>query len=358
MPSQKQVRWAELRVGITVLVAALIFAFVVLLMTSTTGGLFTPKIRLKAYFENAEGLREGAPVSLQGVEIGNVTGLTVVSDRPAAPVEVVMKVTTRYTANLRKNSVAVLSTKGALGETYVDITGGDPKQREAHDWDELPTEERPGLQDVVRSSQDALQSLGVVLRRVDHIVSAIESGQGTAGKIINDPSVFNKINATVDELRKTMQDVNQGKGTVGKLLHDEELYRKAEASVDKLNKIIDGIEKGEGTAGKLVKDPSLYENANKAAANASKLMEDVNAGKGTLGRMTKDEEFARKVENVVTRLSTISDRLEAGEGSAGKFLRDPSLYTNSDKMLVETRDLIKAIRENPKKYLTIHFKVF
>jgi hypothetical protein len=26
--------------------------------------------------------------------------------------------------------------------------------------------------------------------------------------------------------------------------------------------------------------------------------------------------------------------------------------------MVETRTLIKAIRENPKKYLTIHFRVF
>lgn len=357
MPSQKQVRWAELRVGITVLVAALIFAAVVFLMSGTTG-LFTPKIHLKAYFENAEGLREGAPVSLQGVEIGNVKRLSIVSNRPATPVEVTMQVTTRYSASLRKNSVAVLSTKGALGETYVDITGGDPKAREARDWDELPTEERPGLQDVVRSSQDALQSLKVVLKRVDSIMGAIENSQGTAGKFIYDPSVFNKINATADELRKTMQDINQGKGTVGKLIHDEALYQKADASVDKLNKILDGIEKGQGTAGKLVKDPSLYENANKAVSNASKIMEDVNAGKGALGRMTKDEAFAKKVDNIVTRLSTISDRLEAGEGSAGKFLRDPSLYTNADQTLVETRNLIKAIRENPKKYLTIHFKVF
>lgn len=344
--------------GITVLVAAIIFAFVVLLMTGTTGGLFTRKIHLKAYFENAEGLREGAPVSLQGVEIGNVTRIAIDSRRPSTPVEVVMRVTTRYQESLRKNSVAVLSTKGALGETYVDITGGDSKERQAKDWDELPVEERPGLQDVVRSSQDALQSLGVVLKRVDHIVAAIEGGKGTAGKFIYDPSVFNKINATVEDLHRTVQDINQGKGTVGKLIHDDELYRKANASVDRLNKIIDGIERGEGTAGKLIKDPTLYENANKAAGNASRIMEDVNAGKGALGRMTKDEEFARKVDNLVTRLSDISTRLEAGEGSAGKFLRDPALYTNADQMLVESRNLVKAIRENPKKYLTIHFRVF
>jgi phospholipid/cholesterol/gamma-HCH transport system substrate-binding protein len=34
------------------------------------------------------------------------------------------------------------------------------------------------------------------------------------------------------------------------------------------------------------------------------------------------------------------------------------LYNNTDQMLVETRGLVKAIRENPKKYLTIHFKLF
>jgi phospholipid/cholesterol/gamma-HCH transport system substrate-binding protein len=74
--------------------------------------------------------------------------------------------------------------------------------------------------------------------------------------------------------------------------------------------------------------------------------------------MAKDEEFARKLQNTLDKLSAISDRLEAGEGTAGKLLRDPSLYTNADQMLIETRSLVKSIRENPKRYLTIHFKVF
>ena len=37
---------------------------------------------------------------------------------------------------------------------------------------------------------------------------------------------------------------------------------------------------------------------------------------------------------------------------------DPSLYNNADQMLVETRNLIAAIRKDPKKYLTIHLKLF
>ena len=69
-------------------------------------------------------------------------------------------------------------------------------------------------------------------------------------------------------------------------------------------------------------------------------------------------ELARKLQNTIEKLSLIADRLEAGQGSAGKLLKDPSVYNNTDQMLVETRNLVKAIRENPKKYLTIHFRVF
>jgi phospholipid/cholesterol/gamma-HCH transport system substrate-binding protein len=58
------------------------------------------------------------------------------------------------------------------------------------------------------------------------------------------------------------------------------------------------------------------------------------------------------------KLSRIADQLEAGQGSAGRLLKDPSVYNNTDQLLMETRTLIKAVRENPKKYLTIRFRIF
>ena len=79
---------------------------------------------------------------------------------------------------------------------------------------------------------------------------------------------------------------------------------------------------------------------------ANQLVDDINAGKGALGKFAKDEQFAKKLDNTVTRLSTIMDRLDSGEGTAGKLLRDPALFNNADQMLVETRKLVLAIREN------------
>ena len=69
MPSQKQLKWSQLRVGITVIAASLTLGFLLFLM-SGTAGLLTPRITVKSYFDNAEGLRVGAPVRLSGVDIG------------------------------------------------------------------------------------------------------------------------------------------------------------------------------------------------------------------------------------------------------------------------------------------------
>ena len=52
MPSQKQLRWSQLRVGLTVVFAAVVLAFLVFLMSGTTG-FFTPTMRIIAYTERA-----------------------------------------------------------------------------------------------------------------------------------------------------------------------------------------------------------------------------------------------------------------------------------------------------------------
>src|SRR2546427_635907 len=225
---------------------------------SGTAGLFTKKIFLKSYFDNASGLREGAPVRLNGVDIGNVVEIRIVrdKDKQLTPVQVTMKVSSRYRFNLRKDSVALLSTAGVLGETYIDIDSSQSKLAEVENGDTLPIRERPDFQDMVRSGQSTLQNMDALLKRADRIIAFVESGQGA------------------------------------------------------------------------------------------------------IGIMTKDEQFARKLQNTMDKISVLSDRLEAGEGTAGKLLRDPALFNNADQMLIETRQLVKSIRENPKKYLTIHFRVF
>jgi len=357
VPSQQQVRWSQLRVGLTVLFAAIVLATLIFLM-SGSGGFFTKKMLILTYVENAGGLRVGAPVRLEGVDIGNVSGIGVTGERPLTPVKVTMKINKGYSRFLHKDSTAGLATAGVLGETFVDISSKTAKGPQIESGDVLKSEETPALQDVVRASQGTLQNVDILVKRLDRIVSSIENGEGSVGKLIYDPTLYNRLNSTLSELQLVAGQLSSGKGSIGKLINDDELYNRLNSTVDRVNGLMDDIQNGSGTTGKLIQDPALYNNANATIAKANQLIDDINAGKGALGKFAKDEQFAHKIDNTVTRLSTIMDRLDAGEGSAGKLLRDPALYNNADQMLVETRKLVLAIRENPKRYLTIHFKVF
>jgi len=359
VPSQKQLKWSQLKVGITVLIASIVLAILILLM-SGTGGIFTSKMTLVSYFDNAGGLREGAPVRLQGVDIGNVTKIKVVSDpaRQLAPVEVTMKVITKYHQSVRKDSVTTLATAGVLGETYIDINSSLAKGREAQEGDVMLTRESPQIEDVVRASQSTLQNMDGLLKRVDRIIAFIESGQGSIGKVIYDATLYNQLNATVAQFQGLVANVANGKGSLGKLLVDDQLYKSANDTVDKLNHIIDDLRAGKGTAGKFLSDSTLYDNANKTMASVKQMTDDINAGKGAIGVMARDEEFAKKLKTTMDNVAKLSEELNNPEGSVGKLLHDPSLYNNTNDLLTETRSLIKAMRENPKKYLTIHVKIF
>ena len=364
MPSQKQIKWSQLRVGLTVIFASLVLALLLFLMSGTSGFL-SHRITLVSFFDNAEGLRVGAPVRLSGVDIGNVSAIRIVDyhvadykDKQLTPVEVIMKVSTKYSFNLRRDSVTSLDTAGVLGETYLDIDSSQAVGALAKDGDTLPTQVHPDFNEVVRSSQSTLQNMDALLKRADRILAFAESGKGSLGKLIYDPTLYNRFSATVADFQGIVDQIAKGQGSLGQLVNSNDAYNKFVATLDKMNGVIDDMQQGKGTAGKFLKDPSLYNNANDTIVNLKKVSDDLQEGKGTAGRLLKDEELAKKIDTTMTKLAALTSDLEAGRGTAGKLLKDESLYNNANQMLEETQGLIKAIRENPKKYLSIKLNIF
>ncbi len=161
MPSQQEVRWSQLKVGVIVLVSAVVLTTLLFLMTSASGlGLFSRKLTVTTYFENSAGLKAGAAVNLEGVTIGTVKTVTVTNapERKLTPVMVVMKIDNKYQFGLHTDSKAALSTVGVLGDTIVDINSQVATGPEIRDGDELKTLETPSLQDVVKASQGTIEN--------------------------------------------------------------------------------------------------------------------------------------------------------------------------------------------------------
>jgi phospholipid/cholesterol/gamma-HCH transport system substrate-binding protein len=361
MPSQQEVKWSQLKVGVIVLASIALLTTLLFLMTSASGmNVFSHKVILFTYFENSAGLKIGAPVNLEGVTIGEVKAVQVSTDpaRKQTPVKVVMKIDPKYHTSLHTDSKASLSTVGVLGDTVVDINSQVAVGPEIKSGAELQTLASPNLTDVIKASQGTVESLNVILAKMNAIVDNIQSGKGSVGMLINDPTLYNKATATVNELQTLTQNLNQGKGTAGKLIADPELYDRLNDTATKLDNIATALEAGKGTAGKLLKDDSLYNNLNSTLQHANSLLAEADAGKGALGLMAKDPAFARKLDNTVTQLDTILTNVNGGKGTLGKLAVDDAAYNNLNTLLSSSNDLVGAIRKDPKKYLTIHLKIF
>ena len=159
--------------------------------------LFSKKIVVHTYFENSSGLKAGAPVSLEGVTIGEVPKVLISTDpsRKLTPVFVLMKLEPKFLPSLHKDSTASLSTVGVLGDTVIDINSQVATGPTLQDGDELKTLETPNLQDVVKASQGTVESLNVILAKMNRIVDSIQNGQGSVGKLINDPGAIQQSDA-------------------------------------------------------------------------------------------------------------------------------------------------------------------
>ena len=83
-------------------------------------------------------------------------------------------------------------------------------------------------------------------------------------------------------------------------------------------------------------------------ANANQLIAGINAGKGGLGMIAKDPAFAAKLRDTVDRLDSVLSKVDSGQGTIGQLVQNPSVYNNTEQLLTQTRDLLQAIRENPK----------
>ena len=330
----------------------------IFLMSGSTGGLFAKKLYLRSYFKNAAGLKDGAPVTLEGVTVGNVRHIRVIPSREPSPVEVTMEIGREYLSGLHVDSTAGIAQAGVLGDSYVDIDSTTATGPPPPDHAELKAAGAPTIQDVIASSQVSIEQIQTTMTKVNKLLDSINSGRGTVGKLINDPALAKQVVSIATNLQTITGAIAEGKGTAGKLVMDDMLYQHASSAIDKLDQITTALNDGKGTAGKLLKDETLYNNLNDTLANTKELVAQINSGRGALGKLTKDPAFAQKLDDTVSNLNAVLKGINEGQGTVGQLFTNKSLYDNLNDTLTNTRNLLDAFRADPKKYLTVQLKLF
>lgn len=350
MAQRKQVTWADLRVGLFVLVGLFILAVGVLYVTGTT--VLGERYILRTYMGSVEGVARGAPVRLDGIDIGNVEEIRVVPDAKdsSRSIELRLKVNKDYQEMIRTDSVARLTTEGLLGNRYVSISRG---------FTGVPVQEGGEVPGVDVAPIDTVFDKTIqVADRVNAILRDLQEGKGTVGRLLTDESLFVDLRNTVDEAGKLVADVRDGRGSIGKLFASDELYNKVDSTVGRVDNIVASVERGEGTLGKLVKDQAFYDSARQLLERGNGLLDGVQQGRGTLGKLVVDDSLYNNLKSAAANVESATSKLNRGDNSMGKFFTDPQFYDNVTGLAGDLRLLIGEFRQNPKKFLRIKFSIF
>jgi len=356
--ARKRLAWAELRVGILV-----IFSFAILLVAivliSGGAGLFTAKYELRTYLPSASGLRKGSLVWLAGIEAGNVSAVYISSSAdPNRAVEVVMEVEKRYAPTIREDSIASLGSIGLLGDKYIDISRGTQNARQIGPGGEVRGSSEADIKRIIQNSNDLVANLGDLVTKINQITSKIDQGEGTIGKFINDPSMFNKINATVGEAQSLLSEIKSGQGTIGRMISERDLYDRLNGTLTKVEGLAAKIDRGEGTLGKFVNDPAVFQKTDALLTKFNTVAARMEQGEGFLGKLSKDDSLYVQFKDSLAKFSSLADRMNQGEGTIGKLMVDTALYTNLNNASAELVKLLYDFRQDPKKFLRIKFGLF
>src|SRR6266478_328670 len=337
MAQRRSLAWTELRVGILVITSFALLALGIFFIGGSSGFL-TPKYNVFAYFQNANNLKAGAEVQLEGVTIGNVRRVSIsMQADPKKAVEVELRLDEKYKNIIRTDSMLTIGTIGLLGDKYVDITRG--------------TEDGQVTNDFVANLQELSNQFKRMTDRIDR-------GEGTLGKLLTDSAIFDNINRATLEANGFVRDLRTGNGTVGKLVSDDELYRRVNTMVERMDTLVGNIEHGQGTAGKFINDPAVYHKTDQILGRMQAITDRIDRGEGTLGKLSKDEALYNDFRETMKQFQTMVSAVQNGEGTAGKFIKDPTLYNSLNQTSSEVLKLLYDFRQNPKKFLTINFKLF
>ena len=278
----------EFRVGILVILG--IAGFLTFLFLLTDPGTFRGRYAILTHVNDAQGVRNGDPVRLLGINIGRVLR----SQLDSTGVLITLEIEGEW--RIPTGSRTELSSEGVLGGMVVSIVPGRG-ERFVEPMEILPGETLPGLLEsaggLAGEAEKVFQRIRDVL--ADSSVAAANEAVSSLRDVLSDLSQLTEGQA--EELRTLTGSLQRSAENVEGITGAEEWRRtlaSAEStlavldrtstemakSIASLNSILGRMERGEGTLGRLLTDDSLYESLNAVSENMRELLVDVKANPG------------------------------------------------------------------------------
>jgi len=308
----------------------------------------------RAYFQAAVGINAGDPVRMAGVEVGKIRRIGIEESRVRVDFYVVDG------TRLKADSVATIRQTNLLGGQFLGLDFGSEQADLLPPGSAVQTREGANVDQLIanldRNQERVLGALGDMLEesrgpfveamtQLDSIVRKIDQGEGTLGRLVNDPSLYNEVQKAANNLKTILARIERGEGSLGRMLTDASLYDNASRSLANLGEITERVKEGKGTVGRLFADDALYSSASDALANIRDISAKANDGVGTLGKLVNDEALYDETRGAMARVNSIAAKIDEGQGTLGKLVNEDDLYRDAKTTLHKVEKTVDGLSD-------------
>ncbi len=291
-------------VGLFVFIG-LVFLAIGILTVGNLHETFTKKMRLAAMFDDVAGLQAGNNVWFSGVKIGTVKDLQFYGQ---SQVEVSLKIDSKVRKYIRKDAKVKIGTDGLIGNKILIIYGGTPAAAVVMDGDTLAVEKTFSSEDMINMLQENNKNLLAITTDFKSISHKIDAGEGTIGKLLNDNTLYNNMDGTIQHLDATILTIKGASVTAQKL-------------VSSLSDYSAGLNKPGTFANQLVTDTVIFNSVKssvlqlQAIADTAKVLISTLKKAGanprtTVGVLLHDEEAGKILKSTMKNLESSSLKLD------------------------------------------------
>lgn len=188
--------------------------------------------RYKIAFDSTQGLTNGSVISVSGVEVGHVERIDFSDEHKLVAT---ITVEDKFAQLIGKKSIASVKTQGALGDKYIYITAREIDDVPLQNGDFVMADTSGDIIDVITNKfsdlsqiTDTVKELNILLNNLNangksaHITENILQATQNVSQLASDQN----IRESLMTLQKILTKIDKGHGTLGRLINDPAIYDK------------------------------------------------------------------------------------------------------------------------------------
>ena len=195
----------KIRLGFFVAGGLAIFVLAIFII-GRQKNLFNPVFKLTTTFYNVSGLQVGNNIRFSGINVGTVDNIRIIND---STVRVDMLIRKEVHQFIKSDCQVTIGSEGLIGDRLLVITQGSTEAPLAKEGQKLLSTEPVETDAIMASLEVTAANAEVISQQLADIMSNINTGQGTLGRLIQDTAIAENLNQTIMNLKTSSKGLDE-----------------------------------------------------------------------------------------------------------------------------------------------------